>query len=204
MRAAFLILLLANLLWFAGWAGLFGEREGVREPARLQKQLAPEKLKVVSSVTAHSAEGDGCRQLEGLSNAEAEKLLAIARQTGLKAELAGGGHSAYVVRIPGLPDRDTADRKAQQLVRLGISEQHVVNEPGGLKFALALGEFADEAQAKARLDALRSRGVRSAVVVPRDAASDHGVVRVRGPAPLLQSRMAELFGTAASRAVECQ
>lgn len=47
MRLALLILLMVNVLLFAWGQGYLGTQEAGREPERLARQLAPEKLRIV-------------------------------------------------------------------------------------------------------------------------------------------------------------
>ncbi|NWG30883.1 MAG: hypothetical protein HXY29_05230 [Rhodocyclaceae bacterium] len=49
MRLAFLVLLIANILLLFWGQGYLGQQQAGREPARLEQQLAPEKLHVVKA-----------------------------------------------------------------------------------------------------------------------------------------------------------
>lgn len=53
-RSLFILLVLANLLFFAWGQNYFGETETGREPQRLARQLSPEKLRI-GNVAAPSA-----------------------------------------------------------------------------------------------------------------------------------------------------
>ncbi len=54
-RSLFILLVLANLLFFAWGQRYFGDAETGREPQRLARQLSPEKLRVGAVVVPAAA-----------------------------------------------------------------------------------------------------------------------------------------------------
>jgi len=105
--------------------------------------------------------------------------LHISRRT----EINGG----WWVFIPPAANRKAAVEKTGELLALGVSEYFIVSD-GPQQYAVSLGVFSQEESAKAYLEQLRRKGVRSAVVAARQA---DGVVRylleIRGDAIALMS-----------------
>ena len=100
--------------------------------------------------------------------------------------------------------RADADKKANELRALGISDFFVVQEAGPVQFALSLGVFKTEEAANNHLAQLRSKGIRSAIVAPYGAPATAFVIREPGDAVTM--KLAELkaeFPAAALRAVAC-
>jgi hypothetical protein len=218
MRAAFLILLLANLGFFAWWR--YGAPSEAADPAPLARQIEPEKLKVVATkdlpppsppkpAAAIKAEPPppppasppvalkclewGSFTLADASNAEKtlEPLALGTRLAQRRTEETAG----WWVFIPAQKDpnqRQAALRKAAELRNLGIEDYFIVQEEGQHRWALSLGVFRTEESARARLAVLRAQGVRTALVGARETVVPKVWLQVKGVDPALEAKIKEL------------
>jgi hypothetical protein len=85
------------------------------------------------------------------------------------------------VAITGLPNKAAAEKKAAELVRLGVTEQVTEELDGGIH-EIHLGAFATEAEARDFLQGLTKRGIKSARVDSREVPAPTTRVEARGPA----------------------
>lgn len=207
MRLAFFLLVLVNLLFFVWAQGYFGEREGGREPQRLQDQLQPDKMIVAlppAPAPAAAAPAQACRRIEGLIAKDAERLQQTLQAAGLAASIQPAGPApSYWVNIPALTNKAAADKKAGELKLFGVMDFHVMQADDG-SFIISLGVFRDEAVAGEYLQALNKKGVKSARVDTQTKAPALVRLDVRGAAELLTGRLPELLaGTAGVTAADC-
>jgi len=72
--------------------------------------------------------------------------------------------TGYRVYLPAFASKEAAERRRQQLTRLGFRD-HAVTQEGPSQYSIALGLFAVEANAQARARELAAKGV-SAMVQP--------------------------------------
>jgi len=209
MRAAFLVLLLANLALYA-WL-----RYGVTEtvaPAPLSRQIAPDKLKVVAPsslppVTAvtkppapvpapvTAATAAACMEWGSFTVADASRAEQALEPLALgprRAERRTEEHAGWWVFIPPQGNRQSALRKAAELKQLGVEEYFIVQDEGALRWALSLGVFRTEEAAQARLAVLRAQGVRTARVGVRDTTVPKIWLQVKGVDAALQARLKEI------------
>jgi len=232
VRLAFLLLLAANLAFFA-WVRFLAPADLSVDPAPLQRQLQPEKLRIVSereldrskspppaspqpnpqpepdtkpdvaptAAPAAQAPAVACLEWGGFSPAEAARAAQRLEPLALGARLAqvrGEETASWWVHMPPQGSRANAQRKAAELKQLGVRDYFVVQEPGRWQWSLSLGVFSTEAAARAHLNALRERGVRSALIDRRDARVTKVWFRVRdveaGLADKLKSIAAEFDG----------
>lgn len=89
--------------------------------------------------------------------------------------------NGWWVVIPPLPGKAEADKKAGELLELGVKEYFVIQE-GSSRFGISLGVFSGEKGARERLAELKGKGVRSAVAGPRPGKDDSATLQARGPA----------------------
>lgn len=213
LRTIFFLLVLGNLLLFAWGQGYFGAAGGGGEPERLSAQINPDKLRIAgkseAEAPAKSAEPprEECRALAGLEREAAGKLVELlsGRDAQLKIDQRTLEEAkSWWVLIPPLTNGALADRKAAELSKLGVKDFYVVREEGPNQYAVSLGLFKNEEAAKAYLDALAKKNVKSARVTARAAAGDKAVVEVRGTADRLARALADLPAELnAPPAVEC-
>lgn len=216
MRTVFLVLLLANLGFFAWWR--YGSPPEA-DPAPLARQIDPEKLKIVAPkdlpplappkpVAAVKAEPPPpasppvalkCMEWGSFTIADApraekalEPLALGARLTQRRAEETAG----WWVFIPSqsrAPNaRQSALKKAAELRALGVEDYFIVQEEGQHRWALSLGVFRTEDAARARLAVLQTQGVRSAVLGARETVVPKVWLQVKGVDPALEGKLKEL------------
>jgi hypothetical protein len=215
MKLAFLLLVLVNLLLFAWQQGAFGRfGEAGREPERVARQIEPERFRVLTEsevrelrerATQGSAPLDldvaqACVEFGDFAAADAarvEKML-VALSPGVKVEPrpveAAGWYMVYLPPHKTLAD---AERRADELRKLGVRDLLVLGENAPLKFAVSLGSFRDPEAARSHLAALEKLGVKgvrmsdrsSTVVLTRfqlrelDAAASRQLAALRSEFP---------------------
>lgn len=195
MRTLFILLLLINLLFLAWAQGYFGAPDEGREPQRLARQLAPDKLRVVSATLSEPRPPVvACRLIDGLGAEEAERLRSEAqtRAPGLAfASEPIEDPGSYWVLIPPMTDRAAAEKKLAELKRLGVSGYQLIEEEGALKFAIVLGAFKSQQAGSEFLQGLVKRGVRSAKLQAREKTVLK--VQAQGAADAVDEKLRELL-----------
>jgi hypothetical protein len=188
MKLAFLLLVLLNLLLFAWQQGAFGRfGEPGREPERVARQVEPERFRVLTErdvqalrerATPSAAPLDlnaahACLEFGDFPAADAprvEKALA-ALSAGARVEArAVEGPGWYMVYLPPHRTWAEAERRADELRKLGVTDLYVMNESAPMKFAISLGSFRDPAAAKSHLAALEKIGVKGVRMSDRASA----------------------------------
>ncbi|WP_269533695.1 SPOR domain-containing protein [Chitinimonas sp. BJYL2] len=111
----------------------------------------------------------------------------------------------YWVFIPQRPNLADAQKKADELKALGVEDFFVVNDGSRWNHAISLGLFSSEEAAKRRLDVIRGKGVRSAIV--RERGDTQGkIVQIRqvpASAKAALSKAATGFKGSSVTAVDC-
>jgi cell division septation protein DedD len=100
--------------------------------------------------------------------------------------------AAYWVYIGPLASRQAATQKAGELKRLGVDDYFVVPDDPKWRNAISLGVFKTEEAAKARLEALRAKGVKSAISGPRETQSGKTYFQVREANATVTAKLNEL------------
>lgn len=194
MRLAFLVLLLVNLALFLGYQG---QTEAGREPERLQRQIEPERLRIVSGTGGVAPELSlACKRVEWLSAAELEAfqksgLAKLAdwefRQFQHQPELVHG------VVLPQLPSRAAAEKKKAELRQLGVNEGQIIEDAPLGPFMLSLAVFRSQPLAEEFLQSMTKKGVRSARLVKRELPVEKYALEVRAPAGALTRKLPDLL-----------
>jgi hypothetical protein len=215
MKLAFLLLVLVNVLLFAWQHGVFGRYgDGGREPERVARQVEPERIRVltekeVQALRERAKQASGapelnaaqaCVEFGDFSAAEAvraEKALtalgAVVKVSSAPVEAPGW----YMVYLPPFKTLAEAERRADELRKLGIKDMMVMNESSAMKFAISLGSFRDPNAAKAHLAALEKTGIKGVRIADRpstltltrfqlrdlDAAAAQQLATLRGEFP---------------------
>lgn len=207
-RAFFLLLVFANLVFFAWTQGYFGEAEPGREPQRLSNQLEADRLRVVATEgvgdrgSGGLAKAGSCRLVTGLPLAEVEAFKAALADLTLSVDIKPVEESSsYWVHIPPQSSKATADKKAAELKAIGISDYYIVLDEGPNRYAISLGLFKTEAAANDFLQTMGKRGVKSARIEVREAPPQHVRVVVKGSDEVLDKRLPELVAKVAGAAV---
>ena len=207
MRALFVILLLANGVFFA-WARYVAPPEAAADPMPLGREIEPRKLKVIAAadlppVAARPAPAPivmKCIEWGGFTLADASQAQAALEPLQLGARLAQRRteeSAGWWVFIAPQASRPAAQKKAAELKALAVDDYFVVQDEGPYRWAVSLGVFRSEEAAQARLAALREQGVRSAQVGPRETTVSKVWLQVKAVDAGLYARLKE-----AARAVE--
>lgn len=159
------------------------------EPAAMAEVPAP----VVATATPEVAVQ--CVEIGNFDAAEASRFEPLA------APLAPGDRLSrrsvqeverYIVYIPPLADKENADRKAAELRRLGVSDFFVFNDNSDLRFGISLGIFKSAEAAAQQLAILTRKGVRSAKIAARVAATSKTAFQLRGLDPQGQAALTRI------------
>jgi SPOR domain len=191
MRIAFLMLVAANLAFFAWsrYAPTPAAAEGV-----LARGNEPDMLKIVAPAEVRAA-ALACLELGVLAPADYARAEKALEALGLGARLAQRRAEETVgwwVFIPSQGSRQSALKKAAELKAMGINDYHIMGEEGDSPWALSLGLFRSEQAALARLAILRDQGVRNALVGSRDTVLPKLWLQVKGVEPALEGRVREV------------
>jgi hypothetical protein len=198
MRAVFLLLLFANVAFYA-WAR-YGAPAETAHPAPASRQIEPEKLELVapkdlSAPKKPAPVAAGCIEWGSFTVADAphaeqalEPLALGGRLTQRRAE----DVAAWWVLIPSMGSRQGALKKGAELRNLGVDDFFIVQDEGEHRWALSLGVFRSEDAAQAHLAALQARGVRSARVVARETLVPKIWLQVKGVDAPLEARLKEI------------
>ncbi|MFS2106334.1 SPOR domain-containing protein [Ralstonia sp. Ralssp135] len=108
--------------------------------------------------------GGSCTELGGLTEAQATRGIDQLKQlAGVQVErITRQEDNRWWVHMPARDTRDDADRKVAELKRRNVADSAIVQE--GNTFVVSLGLFRDKERAQQRLDELRAKDVRTAVV----------------------------------------
>jgi cell division septation protein DedD len=214
MRALFLLLLLANVAFFA-WTRLMGAGGAGADPMPLLRQIEPQKLRVVrpeelartlspkviaaAPPAAPAPVAVKCLEWGAFAPADAARAEQVLQPLQLGERLGQRRieqTASWWVFIPPSPRpadaRQAAQRKAAELKKLGVSDYFIVQEEGPHHWAVSLGVFRSEEAAQARLAALRGQGVRSARIGPRETQVAKVWLQVKAVDPGLETRLQQL------------
>ncbi|HEX6691154.1 MAG TPA: SPOR domain-containing protein, partial [Burkholderiales bacterium] len=100
--------------------------------------------------------------------------------------------AGWWVFMPPQGSRQAALRKAAELKNLGVEEFFVLTDEGQYRWSVSLGVFRTEEAARARLAALRTQGVRTAQVGPREMTVPKVWLQVSGVDAALEARLKAL------------
>lgn len=212
MRLAFWILLFSNLVLLGWTGGYFTMPEAGREPERLDRQLQPERLRILSVTTAQAQAAapvtdasHACRLIGGLTPAEADtlaKTLASLPEWRIRV-FPQDVPPLYWVTIPGLSNRTSAEKKLGELKLLGIEQLQVVEHAAHGPFALSFAMLPDASAANDLLQDLQRKGVRSGRIISLPG-SPRSMAELHAPAALLAQKMPDLVVLFANATVgEC-
>lgn len=198
MRTFVALLLAANLAFFA-YSELDLMSEG--ESSRLQRQLVPEKIKLLTpqQVAALgpakvSQLANVCLEWGGFTDAERPAALAALEPLQLGRQMSQRkieSTSAYWVFLPPLPSKAAAERRVAELKAEGLKDFFILND-GAQKNAISLGIFKTEDAANKFLDAVREKGVKNARYGARAQTIQQTFVVLRDPQPAQTERLQQL------------
>ncbi len=201
LRRLLLLLLLANAglaMWQAGWLdGVTGPGPGARErePQRLQAQVAPEALQILTpAALAQRTPPPACLEAGPLSSAELPLAEAALRQLmpeGGWSQVSRERPGSWMVYMGRYTSKATMERRAEELRKHEVAFEEVRDmpdyEPGFL-----FGRYASEADADAARQRLLAQKVRFARVVRLEPPSTTHVLRIPKADAELQQKAATL------------
>lgn len=203
MRALFLLLLLANLAFFA-WARYLARPDSGTDPRPLSRQIDPRKLPIVApppeaKPTGHAAApkqvSGACAEWGSFTLAEvgtAKKLLQPLALGKLLSERQVQETANWWVFMPPQGSQQGAQRKGAELNALGIHDFYIVRDEGPYRWAISFGAFRSETAAQAHLAGLQAKGVKTAQVGPRVTDVPKVWLRIRGVGAGLRARLREI------------
>jgi len=218
MRTVFFILALANVAFFAfDWFG--GSAEANGEAQIVGQQLNPEKIRLlapeqVSALTrkpeppkASAVVATVCLEWGAFVGGDAARAEQVLETLDLGAKLTQRRQddaAGFWVYIGPLASRQVATQKATELKRMGVDDYFVVPDDPKWRNAISLGVFKTEEAAKARLEAVRAKGVKTATIGPRDTQLSKTYFQVREANSTLTAKLNELKqGFAGTEVREC-
>jgi len=218
VRALFLLLLLANVGFFA-WARYVSPPDAAADPLPLTRQIEPEKMKIVTpnevpapapapaaaqrtpaanAAPPAAAVALKCMEWGSFTIADAPRAEKALEPLALGPRLAHRRTeetAGWWVFIPPQGSRAAAIRKAAELKSLSIDEYFIVQEEGPYRWAVSLGIFRNEDAAQARLVTLRTQGVRSAQAAPREMVVPKVWLQVKNVDAPLQAKLKDTART---------
>jgi len=87
---------------------------------------------------------------------------------------------SWLVNIPPQGSKEAADRKANELRNLGVTNFFIIRDDSPLKFGISLGLFKTESGAQNLLAQLGKQGVHTARITPRGPQTTRYIYRLRG------------------------
>ena len=208
MRRVFFGLLLLNMVLFGWLHGVFGDHLGGREPFRLEKQIAADRIRVLTDEEAKQVEKRARDQKAAAAASAAAAAAAQAQEASTacvqigefasETELARLHDRLVALRLsdrasaqtrerPGwylvyLPPEKTlaaAEERERELRAQGLQDLLVVRE-GGLRYAIGVGSFRDRDLARKQVALLDKRGVPGARISEAPTTAQSTRVLIRG------------------------
>lgn len=210
MRLLFLLLLAANLGFFA-WARFLAPPDPAVDRQPLARQLEPHRLRILTERELAKAPAPApgpakpepappapeparlaCLEWGSFSPADATRAAQRLEPLALGARLAqyrGEETASWWVHMPPQGSRANALRKAAELKKLGVEDYFILQDAGPTRWALSLGVFSTEDAAKSHLQALREKGVRTAIIDRRETRVPKVWFQVRDVEAPLQEKL---------------
>ncbi|MGL4575908.1 MAG: hypothetical protein ACRCV9_14080 [Burkholderiaceae bacterium] len=214
MRALLILLILANLLFFGLRQGWFGPMlPQTAEPQRLQNQISPTTIKVLTEAEMTSAsktysaksaaatvfsaapQASSCLEWGGFSGPDVQKAATLLAGLDLGSKLTRKTReekATHMVLMGPFVERPETERKAAEVRRLGVTDVAVIENAQG-RF-VSLGVFVSQQGAQARLAEVRGKGVTTARVSERETAVTREVFQVRDVDAALDGKLRGLSG----------
>ena len=221
LRILAIVLLVGNALLLAAQFGVFDRLTGAdnaqapqREPERLQRQVDPQSVRILSpqaasaalaaataSATATAAQAasaaraQACLEAGPFNADEAEVARRSLRDAGLALgnwqTLTAEDSGAFMVYMGRYADRETLQRKLDEVKRMKLDAEELRGKPE-LQPGLNLGRFDQRAEADAALAKMVQRGVPSARVVTLRPAQSQILLRLPAADAATRARLAGL------------
>lgn len=208
MKLLLLVLVAANLALYAWQQGAFGLPDAGREPERIARQIAPERIRVVTqqemqrlkqegsqarkSEPQAAFDGAACLEFGDFNNADSSRVLARLDKLALGERMSSRPVDTagwYMVYIPPFKTRAEVEKRAEDLRQAGVKDLLVVADNSPMRFGIALGSFRDQDLAKNHADDLTRRGIKGVRVADRASAATAVRFRVRDVDPPLAQQL---------------
>lgn len=210
MRLAFFLLLLLNVVFFAWQHGVFGSSDAGREPARVARQVAPERIRVLTHddvqqlrekvkdvpTTLASLDlvgGRGCVEFGDFPNDLAGRVMPRLTALNLGERMSTRNVDApgwYMVYIPPAKTRAEVDSRAEELRGRGVKEMLVIADNSSMRFGISLGSFRDPDLAQRHRADLERRGIKDVRVADTPSTEPGTRVQIKG----VDAALAEQLG----------
>jgi hypothetical protein len=209
MRALFLVLLFANLAFFA-WARYLSPADAAADSTPLTRQIEPEKLRILgtgdpqpapkpappaAAATPAGSAAQACMEWGSFTLVDAPRAQKMLEPLALGARLAQRRTeetAGWWVYVPPQGTRQNALKKAAELKSLGVEEYFVVADEGPFRWGVSLGVFRTEEAALSRLATLRRQGVKTAEIGARETLVPKVWLQVQGVEAGLESQLREI------------
>ena len=143
-----------------------------------------EAEKAAPATAAAAVEPAACLAWNHLPAADADRVAALLAgkfpDYRIKRQLEPGEGNGWWVFIPPLAGKAEADKKASELRALEVTDYFILQD-GASRYAISLGVFSSEKGAQERLAELKSKGVRSAKLMPRPGKDAAVTLLASGP-----------------------
>ncbi len=200
MKLLLVLLVAANVAFFA-YSRYASQASG--EGYLLTQQLNPEAIRVLTPEQVASLGGAKrdasklrpCVEWGVFSDAEVARAQSALDPLALGAALSQRrleDKAAYWVFIPSQGSRQAANQKVAELKKLGVEDYFVLQDDPKYRFAISLGVFKTEEAARARLEQLRARGVRTAQFAARDLSTQKISFLIRNVSEALSAKLDEI------------
>ena len=207
MRALFLLLVLANVAFYA--YGIVARQQGDTDSQIPLLQISPEKIRLIKSTgnpgaatskpsapgSAASAAPAACLEWGVFAGPDVARAAAALARLDLPEALvqrAVADAGGYWVYIPPLKTQAEIDKKLGELKAMGVTDFFVVQDATPWRNAISLGIFRTEEAARSFLDGLRGKGMHSAVAERRENFLRQIAYYVREPSSAIVAKLTEL------------
>jgi hypothetical protein len=201
MKILFLILLLANLGFYAYSQGYLPQSADPADEA-MRTPLNPEKIRVLNATQVAALpkvkpvlKASACMEWGNFNPADAVKAEQALQSLALGDRLSERRveeTASWWVYLPPQGSKANADKKLGELKRLGVDDFYTIQDEGRFKFAISLGVFSSKDGAAKRLEAVRAKGVRTAVAAERSSAAPKVIVQIRDGGDAVVARINEI------------
>jgi len=211
MRLFVGLLLLANIafyVWSQGWVDdLVGVRaRGDREPERLDKQVRPESVRILTPQAVAAAASAAESSLVCLEAGPFDDGTIAAAENIVRASLPQGAWTRTTQPVPArwivymgrYANRDAQQKKEQELARLKVAYDEVSGAPA-LEPGLSLGHFPSRELADSALQRLADRGIHTGKVVELSKAGALYMLRVDRADAEMSGKVSALRGDVLGR-----
>ncbi len=164
-------------------------------PAPGPQQTPAAAMGIAASGVAATAAPQQCIEIGNFDVADARRFdqqLAALALAGRASHRRVQEIERYIVYIPPLGDKETAERKAGELRRLGVNDFYVFNENSELRWGISLGAFKTPEAARTQLAGLVQKGVRTARIAPQPASVRKTAYQLHGLDAAAQAALAKI------------